>query len=227
MIPPAPPGGIAKFFYVVGLLVGFAGFALFAYPLVITIAEAFAQSQSSLGGQFNPPDFSRVGRAMPLAFGLAIPGVIVATLASAIGARVQSGANIHIGQYGDRFQGPAVKGGGRIDIGGSVVSNNTYVNTYISQIAIQELQAIDDTISRLRLPPRQKQEIKEYLQGAEQELGQRRPDLKRAGEYLATATDLMQVVGAFRTVGQELAPRLWHLASLLGTAGDGVRQLLT
>ena len=97
MIPPAPPGGIANFFYVVGLLVGFAGITLFGYPLVMTIAEVLARFPVPAGARITPPDFSRISQAMPLAFGLAIPGVIVTTLASAIGARDQSGANIHTG----------------------------------------------------------------------------------------------------------------------------------
>jgi hypothetical protein len=60
----------------------------------------------------------------------------------------------------------------------------------MKQIAIQELWAIDNTLSGLQLSAREQQQIRGSLQEAGPELGQRQLNLKRAGEYLATATNV-------------------------------------
>jgi hypothetical protein len=221
MIPTAPTG-IARFFYVAGLLVFFAGFALFAYAIVTTMAEFFQTFNNFNNSSFDTalPNFARVGRVLPLAFGLAIPGAIVATLASALGPHPDRGPAVQIGHVGDRIQGPVVKGGGQIHVAGSIQYQN------ISQI-IGDLHTINDVVSGLALAPRTRYDIERYLDEAERELRQRQPDRTRVGDNLTRATQLMKQAGAFAQAGEELIPRLWGIASFLGAAGMGVLRLLS
>lgn len=223
MIPPAPTG-IARFFYIVGILVGFAGIAIMMYAIGTTVADGFRTF-----GDFNSldegtmpvgPDFSLIGRLLPIGLALAIPGSILATVASAIGHHPRSGTDIRVGQ------GIVHTGEGDVHVRDAFKNSRT-VNTYILQVAAGELGTIREIVASLQLPAPVEREIRAYLDEAAWTLQEKHPNVDRAGDRVAKATRLMKQAGAFAKAGGELVPRLAHLASLLGPAGNGILQLLS
>jgi hypothetical protein len=212
------PSGIAKVFFVVGLMVAFAGMGIFFYAIVTTMADGF-QTAGDDPFASDGPDFARVGRLIPIAFGLAVPGIMVAGLASVLGYK-KPGPLIHVG---GNFIGGSVSGS-------TVAGGDAYVHSptinYLVQIALDEIGAIDQVISRTKLPAQARQEIRAHLGAAALEINQAKPDPARATDHLTTATDLMNRAGAFAKAGGELVPRLTHLASVLGPAGQALLRFL-
>jgi len=217
MIPP-PPTGPLKLVYILGVLASCAGVAIGMFAIVTTVAEGFRTFDEAGPGPIGP-DFERIGRLLPIAFGLAVPGGILTGLASAIGPHPPSGNQIHVGR------GVLNTGDGNVHLRDSL-NDSTVINAYISRIALGELQSIRDVVSGLRLPAKAGREIAAYLDDAERGLSQDQPDADWVGDSLTRATTLMRQAGAFAQAGGELVPRLTHLASLLGTAGHGVLRLL-
>ena len=217
-----PPTGVAKLFYVIGLLVGFAGMAMFMFPLVTTIAEGFAMASNPNPARFaEMPDFSRVSEAMPLAFRLAIPGMIVAALASAIGPHPTPDIDVQVGhRFGDHAT--FSDRGGYIDMR---YRQDTHI-THLNVVALNEIASIRAVLSQLGLPARARHEIEQYLGEAQRELSGRQPNMDQVGDRLARATQLMRRVGAFAHAGGELVPRLTHLGLILGNAGSILLRML-
>ncbi len=221
MKPSIPSGGPSRYIFFAGLLAAFAGFAIFAFAVVSTLAEFF----SSFGEITSDPnnlentaaDFSRIGRLLPIAFGLMIPGIIVAGLASAFAAREEAKYDVHIGdRYGDRAT--VARDGGYIHM---EKSHNTYIN-----VALQDLHSVQDIVSKLKLPPDVREQILAYLADAEREYGNDQPDETRVGDRLTRATILLQKWGALAKVGSDLLPLLRNLAMMLGPAGAALMGLL-
>lgn len=223
---PAAPSGPARFFYVIGIIAAFAGASLFIYAVFTTLAEGFTNFDTNFSDGYpaisaGRPDFARIGRVIPLAIGLAIPGIFVATLASALGPHPDRVRDVHIG---DRIHGPVAKGHGQMYIQGNV--QGTYTSMYFTQIALGEIADISNVISGLQLPANDSRDIQGYLAEADRELRQPQPNTERIADFLGRAANLMNQVGAFARAGGELVPRLQHLASLLGTAGAALSQWL-
>lgn len=219
------PTGVAKFFYVVGLLLGFAGAAIFALALVPTIAEGFALAGTPLDFNAPPrmPNFARVAEVMPLAFGLAIPGSIVAALASAIGPHPTGDVDLHVGpRFGDHAT--YADRGSTIDMRYRQ-DRHTHI-THLNLVALDEVAAVSAVVSQLRLPAAARRDIELYLADAERELSAKQPNLNQVGDRLARATHLMRHVGAFAQAGGALVPRLMHLGMVLGNAGSTLLQQL-
>ena len=216
-----PPTGFAKFVYVIGLLVGFAGMAMFMFPMVTTIAEGFAIASDPSPARFGDmPDFSRVSEAMPLAFSLAIPGMIVAALASAIGPHPRPDIDV---QVGDRFGDHAIYNNrGYMDMRYRQDSHVTHLNV----VALDEIASIRTVLAHLGMPANARREIEQYLGEAQRELNGRQPNMAQVGDRLARATQLMRRVGAFAQAGAELLPRLEHLGLILGNAGSVLLRML-
>lgn len=216
MHPSPPPPGVARVIYVIGLLVAYGGAAIFFYAIITTMAEGFNDFGNP---DSSTPSFDRVGELMPLAFGLAVPGAIVAGLASAIGHRDPRPADI---QFGDRITGDKADRGGIIN---KPIHHNEYnINV---QMAMRDIRSVQRTISHLDLPEQASGAINRQLDAAKQELEHPERDLEVLAHRLERATDLMERTGAFAQAGGKLIPYLRHLASAIGPAGRGLLQHLS
>lgn len=216
MIPPAPTGP-AKFFYVIGILIGFAGIAIMMVAIGTTVAEGFQSFDT--GPTAEPPDFSRIGEWLPVGLALAIPGSILAAISSAIGPHPRSGNDIRV------ERGVLHTGTGNVNVTDSM-NDQTVVNTYFARIAMNELSTIQEVVAALQLPIAVEREIQSYLEEAAWMLRQNQPSADRLGDQLARATRLLRQSGALARAGGELVPRLVHLSSLLGTTGSAILKVL-
>ena len=206
-----------------GLLAFFAGNGILALAMVPTIAEIFeiVGAEPNFNRPLEMPSFTRISEALPLAFTLAIPGIVVAALASAIGPHPRGDVDLHVGH---RFGGHATVSdrGGYVDMRYRQDSHTQVI--HLNLVALDEIASIRAAIAHLRLPAPARKEIEHYLADAERELSGKQPNLSQVGDRLPRATQVMGQVGTFAQAGGELVPRLMHLGLVLGNAGSTLLQ---
>jgi hypothetical protein len=209
------PRGIARVFFVLGYLVAGLGVAIFFYALLSTMSESM---QPTNAGQYGllTPDPSRLFRLVPIAFALALPGILVANLAALLGRHDKLWGDINSTRI-DRVVGGINTGSGHLNMSGSsfqdIDQSWRQFNVDAARYEIRNLRA---EVLRLGISQRDLQPILNNLDEAETELQHRQPNASRVAGFLREATNLLEGAGALAGAGQTLLPRLMELSKLLG-----------
>lgn len=89
-----------------------------------------------------------------------------------------------------------------------------------------ELASLRRALSEVKLDPDTETSVSKCLTAADQEIGQRQPDPQKVARPLERLVRLLKQAGVLALAGAELIDPLQRIASWLGTAGQGIIQLI-